>query len=284
LIVGVLLPSRHAPVDSTISRGVQVSAVAATIAVLGVVCGWQLLRWEEPEATTPLGSEFTVMSYNIQSGFSVDNDWSLEKTAQTIEAADPDIVVLQEVGRGWLVTTNMDQIAWLARRLNMEFAFGANSLDGLWGNAILSRAPIIDTERHAFDTTQNLARAVLIAEIETESGPLIVMGTHLDNPSGAGNVRLEQAEELLAAWEGRSPAILLGDFNATPETDVLAAFDAAGLRDPGLDLLGDTTTSQDGKRIDYVLTTGEIETLSMDVPDVWTSDHLPVVARLRFSQ
>lgn len=256
---------------------------ATVVIVIAVIaCGWQWVRYDEPEASAPLGSEFTVMTYNVQSGFAVNNVWSLEETARTIEAADPDIVVLQEVGRGWLVTTNIDQIEWLAQRLDMEYAFGANSRDGLWGNAILSRAPILDTERHAFETTQNLDRAVLAAEIDTESGSLWVLGTHFDNPSGAGNVRLEQAEELIAFWDNRTPALLLGDLNATPDTDVLAALAAAGFNDPGLELLGDSTTSEDGLRIDYILTTADLTTTAMDVPLRWTSDHLPVVARLRF--
>lgn len=262
------------------SRALPVSIVV----VIGLLtCGWQWLRYDEVEAGAPLGAEFTVMTYNIQSGFAVDNVWSLEQTARTIEAADPDIVVLQEVGRGWLVTTNIDQIEWLSQRLSMQYAFGANSQDGLWGNAILSRAPILDSERHAFDTTQNLDRAVIAAEIATETGSLWVLGTHLDNPSGAGNVRLEQAEQLIEFWEGRSPALLLGDLNATPDTEVLAALDTAGFRDPGLEFLDFATTSEDGLRIDYILTTAGLTTTEMDIPQVWTSDHLPVVARVRLS-
>jgi endonuclease/exonuclease/phosphatase family metal-dependent hydrolase len=254
--------------------------ISAVVLVVVLACGWQWLAWDTPEAGSPLGAEFTAMTYNIQSGFAVDNVWSLEQTARTIEAANPDIVVLQEVGRGWLVTTNIDQIEWLSQRLDMEYAFGANSRDGLWGNAILSRAPILDRQRFAFDTTANLDRAVLAAEIETESGSLWVLGTHFDNPSGAGNIRLEQAEQLIEFWDGRSPALLLGDLNATPDSDTLAALAAAGFHDPGLDQLGDTTTSEDGKRIDYILTTDGLATTTMDVPQVWTSDHLPVVARI----
>jgi len=266
--------------DVRLLRTAMIPVGVVTLIVLLAV-GFQWLRYDEVEAGAPLGSEFTVMTYNIQSGFAVDNVWSLEQTAQTIEAANPDIVVLQEVGRGWLVTTNIDQIEWLSQRLDMQYAFGANSQDGLWGNAILSRAPILDTDRHAFETTQNLNRAVLAAEIATESGSLWVLGTHFDNPSGAGNVRLEQAEELIEFWDGRSPAMLLGDLNATPDTDVLAVLATAGFRDPGLELLGDTTTSEDGLRIDYILTTDNLTTITMDVPQTWTSDHLPVVARVR---
>jgi endonuclease/exonuclease/phosphatase family metal-dependent hydrolase len=34
------------------------------------------------------------MTYNIQSGFALDRTWNLEETARTIQAEDPDIVVL----------------------------------------------------------------------------------------------------------------------------------------------------------------------------------------------
>ncbi len=40
-----------------------------------------------------LDSEFTVVTYNIQNGFSRDNVWDLEAIARTIESLDPDIVL-----------------------------------------------------------------------------------------------------------------------------------------------------------------------------------------------
>jgi endonuclease/exonuclease/phosphatase family metal-dependent hydrolase len=239
-----------------------------------------LLGVDDPHPGLPAPAELTVMTYNIQSGYSRDNWWNLEYTARTIEAEQPDVVVLQEVGRGWLVLSPVDQVEWLSRRLAMPYIFGPNSDDGQWGNAILSRAPLSLTDNYQYETTQNLKRGVLSALVETEAGGVWVFGTHLDNPRGAGDVRLRQVNELIGVIGGRTPALLLGDLNAEPDSDVLATLAAAGFVDHADLLDPGATTSQDHRRIDYILASAGLTVTAMHVPQVWTSDHLPVVARV----
>jgi endonuclease/exonuclease/phosphatase family metal-dependent hydrolase len=259
---------------------VSLAPVAVLCAALVLAFGTLLLGADDPQPGPPAPGEITVMSYNIQSGYALDNWWSLERTAQTIEAQNPDVVVLQEVGRGWLVVTPVDQVEWLSRRLGMPYVFGPNSDDGQWGNAILSRAPLSLTDNYQYETTQNLKRGVVSALIETEAGGVWVFGTHLDNPRGGGNVRLRQVNELIEVIGGRTPALLLGDLNADPDSDVLATLDAAGLHDHPAWLGPDATTSQDQRRIDYILASPDLTVTELHIPQVWTSDHLPVVARV----
>lgn len=255
---------------------------AGAVVVLLVGAGvWQLATWRNPTAVAQAGAEVTVMTYNIQSGFARDNDWSLENTARTIEAQRPDVVMLQEVSRGWLVATGADQLLWLADRLDMDVAWGAASDDGLWGNAILSRVTLRDASAVRFSSTQNLKRGAVRARIATASGDLWLVGTHLDNPSGAGAVRREQVDELLRFSQGRAPALVGGDFNADPSDPLFNVLSAAGLGDLGALLGPDAITSADGRRIDYIFATPEITLLNLSIPDVWTSDHRPVVARVR---
>jgi endonuclease/exonuclease/phosphatase family metal-dependent hydrolase len=220
------------------------------------------------------------MTYNIQTGFAADDVWNLEATARTIEAQDPDVVVLQEVSRGWLVTSGVDEALWLSHRLEMPFVFGASARDGLWGNAILSRAPIASSVVHTYASTQNLERGAIEVELEAETGSVWVFGTHLDNPQGAGEVRLEQVNQLLGYAEGKAPALIMGDLNATPDSDVLAAFAQAGFRDPAAVLGPEAFTSSNGRRIDYILVTSDVTVDGIRIPDVWTSDHKPVAADL----
>ena len=113
-----------------------------------------------------------------------------------------------------------------------------------------------------------------------EAGDLWVYGTHLDNPKGAGDVRLEQVNQLLGVWNGHAPAIIGGDFNALPDSDVMATFAGAGFVDVGTALDPEAFTSEAGHRIDYILTTGGLSTRDVRIPDVWTSDHKPVVVEL----
>jgi endonuclease/exonuclease/phosphatase family metal-dependent hydrolase len=49
-----------------------------------------------------------------------------------------------------------------------------------------------------------------------------------------------------------------------------------------VDSAGDvsTSTSEDARRIDYVFVTPDISTSDYTVPDVWVSDHRPVIVEL----
>ncbi len=280
LIAGALLAGAPRPVATTphIRRFAALSAIVLILAV--VVALRSMLRDEEPAISIPLAREMTVVTYNIQAGFSRDNRWSLERIARTIEAQQPDIVILQEVSRGWFILTGIDQARWLSQRLDMPLIFGAASRDGLWGNAILTRAPVSSTLIRQFTSTVNLHRSAVGAQIETESGSIWVFATHLDNPDEAGAVRLEQVEQLLALWDGKAPAVIGGDFNAPPDSDVVVRITAAGLVDTGSDLGPEVTTSERGQRIDYIFVTPDITVRATRIPDVWTSDHKPVVAEL----
>lgn len=262
-------------------RGSLAIPVGVVSVALLLVCAWQFIVWSEPQAVAAADSEVTVMTYNIQSGFSVDNVWSLEETARAIEAEAPDVIVLNEVGRGWLVTSGNDMLPWLSQRLDMPYVWGPASDDGLWGNAILSRLPITESAVEKFASTQNLKRSAVSARIDAGESGFWVFGTHLDNPSGAGEARMEQVAELIAFWDNRLPAMVLGDFNATPEDDVLTAFIDLGFVDVGVALGPEAFTSEDRRRIDYILTTEGIEVLDVWIPETWVSDHKPVVARLR---
>jgi endonuclease/exonuclease/phosphatase family metal-dependent hydrolase len=253
--------------------------VAAVVLLLVLACGWAWLAEDNPAAGPALGAELTVMTYNIQNGFARDNRFSLDEQARVIEASGADIVILNEVSRGWLVAAGIDQARWLSERLEMPFVFGPASGDDLWGNVILSRAPLSDIERHRYESSQNLQRGAIEAHVATEAGALLVLGTHLDNPSGAGAVRLDQANQLIGFRAGRAPAVVAGDLNADPDSDVLLALRDSGLVDAGA--AANVPTSEDGRRIDYILTTPDITNMETRTGEAWTSDHLPVVARLR---
>lgn len=256
------------------------AGLGALVALPLVLSGAQFVGRPEPTAGPPLGSEITIMTYNIQNGFSLDDEWALERIARTIEAEQPDVVVLQEVSRGWLVSSGVDEILWLSQRLGMPYVFGPNSDDGLWGNAILTRAPVRDVGLRQYTTTQNLKRSAIEVRLATEAGDLWVFGTHLDDPAGAEEVRLSQVNELIDFWGGREPALIFGDLNSEPDDEVLARLAAAGFSDLGASLDPSAYTSDDRRRIDYILGTPGVEVREIHVPDSRASDHRPVVATI----
>lgn len=99
------------------------------------------------------------------------------------------------------------------------------------GNAILSRFPIVDTQQTLLpNPIGHETRALLYALCETPHGFLPVLVTHLDWQFDLSHARCQQVSfivDQLAEWlsaarqDGRDvlPAILLGDFNAEPDSD-----------------------------------------------------------------
>ncbi len=269
------------PIFRRRDRGFPIVVVAGVIGgLLLLISGWEVWSWNDASATAAIGPNLTVMTYNIQNGFSAGERFDLERTAAVIEAQHPDIVVLQEVSRGWLVTSGVDEVLWLSQRLNMTYAFGPNSDDGMWGNVVLSRAPIGEVDLTQYDVTENLKRSVLQVQIATQAGDVWVLATHLDDPANANAIRLQQANELIASWNHRSPTLLMGDMNSDPTDPVISVYRSAGLVDFGQLLPKSDFTSRDGRRIDYILGTRDIALKSIQVPNVWSSDHRPVVAKV----
>ena len=82
------------------------------------------------------------MSFNVHNGFSRDGRLDLEAIAQVIEASGADVVGLQEVSRGWLINGSADMVQWLSQRLGMAYVYGPTE-GALWGNALLSRLPVL---------------------------------------------------------------------------------------------------------------------------------------------
>jgi endonuclease/exonuclease/phosphatase family metal-dependent hydrolase len=276
LTVATLAREESVPLPLPTPRRVKIgfsAAVMAVVIVTLVLAG----ETDSPAEARDL-SGLRVMTFNIQEGFSNENIWSLEETARTIEEHDPDIVVLQEITRGWLVMSSVDEVRWLADRVEMDFAYSGNSHDGLWGNAILSRLPIVSTDAVVYSTTDNLRRGAVAVEVQTDTGNLVVIDTHLDNPRGSVDVRLEQITELLGFWDGITPAIIAGDFNADPGSPEWQTLSDAGFIDSGEG--SSETTSEDERRIDYIWITPNLQVDSYTVPVVWVSDHRPVVADL----
>ena len=260
------------------------TTVAAVVGILlFAACAGQMVVDRAPPRVGHVGPDLTVMTFNIRAGFAHDGTWSLERTARTIEEQRPDVVVLQEVSRGWLGRTGTDEVLWLRRRLGMQLVFGAATVDGLWGNALLTRLPIERTEQRQYAVTRNLQRSALMVRLGTRWGAAWVLTTHLAAPKDAGVVRLAQTGEMLALVDGRRPTLIMGDLNADPGSPELRLLSGAGFDDIGRTLGPGAYTSLDLRRIDYILASGEWETSDVRILEMDTSDHRAVVARVRLS-
>lgn len=231
------------------------------------------------------GAPLRVLTYNIRHGARDDGRVDLAGLAGIIRESGADLVALQEVDRYQVRSGLVDQAQWLAERLGMEAAFGANLRRGLgqYGNALLSRYPILSF-RNVLLPGRLERRGVLVARVLTPQGPVTVLATHLGLSRGD---RDAQARAILAEAEREpGPTLLLGDWNTTtaaPELASLAARFRPALRQDGVE---PANTFRAGRRepyaaIDHVFISEEWMVAGAAVLSGRLSDHQPVRVDLR---
>ena len=149
----------------------------------------------------------------------------------------PDLVGLQEVMRltppdapESALRRENDQATEIAENLGFELAYAqaADYGGGLaMGNALLSRHPIIESERLSLPGIESgETRSLLYCLVDTPAGRQPVFVTHFNWKFHHGSIRLRQAAFVaervaeLAPIDGELlPPILMGDMNADPDSD-----------------------------------------------------------------
>lgn len=257
--------------------------VVASVAVLLLLLpGSTLATWEEPAPAAGKGFPVRVMSYNLHNGFSAAGNLDMEALALVIEENKPDVVALQEVSRGWVVSGGVDMLSWLAHRLNMHYIFGPTA-GPLWGNAILSRYPILSWENRELPPYDlYLRRGFMDVTLDLGIERLRVIATHYHHIPWDSHLRQLQTSVILNAWEGTPSTIIMGDLNAVADTPEIRHLADAGLVDvaaylyatPPLTFRADTPYV----RFDYIWASADLVPIYLSVPESTASDHLPVIA------
>lgn len=168
-----------------------------------------------------------VICYNVHHAEGMDRRLDVERIAKVIQSVQPDLVALQEVDRKVKRTQGIDQPAQLAELTGMQVVFGAN-IDlqgGHYGNAVLSRFPILRHQNHLLPNVDGSEqRGVLETEIQVPGAkePLLFLATHLDfRPDPRERLASAKVINDLAMKHEGQPALLAGDMNATPESKTL---------------------------------------------------------------
>jgi endonuclease/exonuclease/phosphatase family metal-dependent hydrolase len=269
-------------------RTLAIVAVALLLAPLGLALAWQPVEPVAPDGNEPL----RMMQYNLHVGFSTAGRLDLEAIAAVIEAADADVVTLQEVSRGWVITGPVDMLSWLAQRLDMVPVAGPTADDGQFGNGILSRYPVVAVERGDLPSEgQALKRGYLQVDVDAGETTVRVIATHLyqyiDKPEDSV-IRQTQVAALLAGWNSAPRTVIAGDFNAWPEHAEMVMMGDAGLQDVG-GLLGSGpayTNPADApvQRIDYIWLSPDLTPSSFAMPQTTASDHLPLLVTVQLPE
>lgn len=237
----------------------------------------------------------TVASFNIHHGADSDDVLDLERIADDIESWDVDVIGLQEVDRHWGARSDFqDQAAELAGMLGMDHCYAANRDQDptepgqqrrQYGTAILSTHELQDCRNTPLPNSEDgEQRGLAQADVRVRGSEFTFYTTHLTHLGHEGELREKQfkaVNEIVA--DSGLPGLLTGDLNAAPHQPEYATFTTlfddvwteVGTGD-GFTFAPDNPSS----RIDYILATPEIIPLSAEVPEVYSSDHFPVVAEV----
>jgi endonuclease/exonuclease/phosphatase family metal-dependent hydrolase len=271
------------PRRGTIAGWVPRVAALAPVALLAVPAAvWAT----EPALETVPARDGTVriVSYNLHGAVNVDGQLDPETIGEVIEAQEPDVVLLQEVARGWPIFGGLDAAEWLSRRLEMPYVY-APAADEQFGNAVLSRVPILATASGELPYGEGpQQRSYLTVRVDVGPGEgLLVIDTHLERRFDDPETRRTQIATLLEVWGGEQPAVVAGDMNLQPDEDDVRLFLDAGLVSVQ-DQIGDpcepTATEPDPEepcdRVDWIFVTQDVEPTGFEIVETRASDHLPL--------
>lgn len=165
--------------------------------------------------------DLTVVTFNIWHDAGGEWPKRLGLLSDVLRAADADVIALQEVLED-ASTSLPNQADTIARELGYaEVHFVAPEPEGApkrYGNAILTRLPVIEVARRKLEPLSDYRTAIRV-RVQTATGPVDIVGTHLAWQPEAGAMRAEQLADL-TAWLPTDgvPLVVMGDFNA-PQGD-----------------------------------------------------------------
>ena len=234
-----------------------------------------------------------VLCYNIHYGQGMDGKYDIPRLAAAIQTAKPDIVALQEVDVGVLRSGRVHQIQKLGELTGMTARFGPTQHyeGGLFGNAILTRLPILDELIQPLPYTdataelQTYPRGALVLTCQAPDGkPLRIISTHFQHNVPEDRVAEAHAvNQLFAKPEDKLRTILAGDFNATPDAEPIKILEKEWTHAIDADRVPSAPSVNPKNRIDYIFyrSNQAFQVVSSQVlPEAMASDHRPVLAEL----
>lgn len=218
------------------------------------------------------------ITFNIRHALGLDDRIDLDRIHTVIAQFNADVVAMQEVDRFMLRSGYVDQVAQLARNLQMDWRYAASIRHGRseYGNAILSRYRVVEDEVIFFPGERE-RRSMLKVKLNTDIGSLEVMTTHLGVTE---RDRIRQVPMLISQLtKVKTQAILMGDFNMESNHDLMAGICRLGWQEVELGS-ANAGTVIGGGTIDHILTRGIQNVNKAYAFATIASDHSPVVVEI----
>jgi endonuclease/exonuclease/phosphatase family metal-dependent hydrolase len=163
--------------------------------------------------------KLTVVTYNTHRCIGSDGVQDPDRIAAVLREIDADVVALQEVDHLHGGAPEANQATHVAGRLGLRPISGPTVLreDGHYGNAVLTRLPVLAVRRHDLSVPGREPRGALDVTLACGPGRLRVVATHfgLRAPERKAQARrvLEEIVGPGGGAEEHDATILLGDFN-----------------------------------------------------------------------
>ncbi len=166
--------------------------------------------------------QFRVITYNIHKGIGgVDRLYRPERIIETLKHYEADIIFLQEVDDNVPRSRFHRQVDLIGDALSMRYRVFQRNVKltkGHYGNAILSRYPLLDTENINLTVSIKKKRRALVAHCQLQNEhqrTLLLINCHLGL---AGFERVMQLRKILNSpvmkhVHHATPVIIGGDYN-----------------------------------------------------------------------
>jgi endonuclease/exonuclease/phosphatase family metal-dependent hydrolase len=162
--------------------------------------------------------KFRIVTYNVHKCVGVDRRLDPGRIVRVLKEIDADIVALQEVLCLEGGASEDDQAHFIARELGFDYRMGHNRKlrGGIYGNLVLSRLPLLESENHDISVLGREERGCLRVDVGLgKDARLHVYNVHL----GTSFIERRQqarkliSESILSDGKTPGPRVMLGDFN-----------------------------------------------------------------------
>ena len=221
--------------------------------------------------------------------------FNLRRISELLVELNADLVAMQEVDQCSVWAGNFDHLDYIRAHAGFPHAaFGINNrrtglMNLSYGNALLSRYPIADTETIVFGKRRLGEKGFLFTEVEVGGRIVPIVNLHLHFSSR--RKRLVQLDHLVTWLQAKErdrgsgwavPPIVCGDFNTPDTRDDATAGLLSHLHDYGDYTLhprkGRTFPSPlPSRALDFVFVPPGCRAVRSEVVRTFLSDHRPVV-------
>jgi endonuclease/exonuclease/phosphatase family metal-dependent hydrolase len=183
-----------------------------------------------------------IMTLNLNFCESKHGPWPVRKEliVEAVRRRAPDVLAFQAVRKDPASEGGKDQATQLAERLSefkhVAFVAATRRADGAEdGSAFLSKVPFATVDHHLLsvgiappEKAEDRARRIIL-HARIDAPPLSIFNSHYSwvYPQAVSNVN----DALIYMGETHGPALLVGDLNTVPESDLMRQLAAQGWTD-----------------------------------------------------